>query len=246
MRFWEIDFFRGCAIVAMIFYHLLYDLHAFGSLEIELARGFWKFFQVTTASSFLLLAGISLFLSYSRLEVQGNPPPFSKYLKRGLTIFGWGMVITLFTYLTLGEWYVRFGVLHCIGTAVIVGYCFLLLPRELPAILGGALCLFPGIFLYFRTFSFSYLLPLGFVPHHFYSIDYFPLLPWLGVFLLGIALGKRLYQGYRRRFPLPDWSQLFPVKGLSFLGRHSLTIYLLHQPVLIFLLFLLRIIRLPL
>lgn len=246
MRFWEIDFFRGCAIITMVIYHLLYDLYAFGSLQIELFRGFWKAFQVATASSFLFVAGVSLFLSYSRLAVKGTPPSFSKYLKRGLTILGWGMVITLFTYVALGEWYVRFGILHCIGVSVILGYIFMILPSAIPALLGGLLCLLGGAFLYSRTFPFSVLLPFGFAPQGFKTVDYFPLLPWLGVVLFGIAFGKHFYREYRRRFPFPNWGEYAPVRAISFLGKHSLTIYLLHQPVLIALLFALRLIKLPL
>ncbi|MGC8779041.1 MAG: heparan-alpha-glucosaminide N-acetyltransferase [Candidatus Caldatribacteriaceae bacterium] len=246
MRFWEIDFFRGCAIITMVIYHLLYDLHSFGSLQIELFRGFWKAFQVATASTFLFVAGVSLFLSYARLESRGIPPSFPKYLKRGLTILGWGMVITLFTYFTLGEWYVRFGILHCIGVSTILGYFFITLPGVWSPLLGSVLCFLLGTLLSSRTFPFSLLLPLGFVPHGFRTVDYFPLFPWLGVVLLGVAFGKQWYQGYERHFPFPDWSRAFPIRGLLFLGQHSLTIYLLHQPVLILLLYLFRMIKLPL
>ncbi|MEN3185514.1 MAG: heparan-alpha-glucosaminide N-acetyltransferase [Atribacterota bacterium] len=246
MRFWEIDFFRGCAVITMVIYHLLYDLYAFGSLQIELFRGFWKGFQIATASTFLFVAGVSLFLSYSRLLVKGALPSFSKYLKRGLTILGWGMVITLFTYVTLGEWYVRFGILHCIGVSVIIGYGFLLAPDNTSVVLGSALCFLGGALLSSRTFSFSFLLPLGFAPQGFKTIDYFPLFPWLGMILLGIAFGKHFYRGYRRQFSLPNWETTVAVRALSFLGKHSLTVYLLHQPVLIILLFLLGFIKLPL
>ncbi|MCX7668382.1 MAG: DUF1624 domain-containing protein [Atribacterota bacterium] len=246
MRFWEIDFFRGCAIITMVIYHLLYDLYSFGSLQIELFRGFWKVFQVATASTFLFVAGISLFLSYSRLATRGTPPSFFRYLRRGLTIFGWGMVITLFTYSALGEWYVRFGILHCIGVSVIIGYVFLVLPNAIPAVLGGILCFLGGALLSSRTFPFSLLLPIGFVPHGFKTVDYFPLFPWLGVVLLGIAFGKQFYREYHRQFPFPNWGEIAPVQVISFLGKHSLTIYLLHQPVLIALLFLAHLIKLPL
>lgn len=246
MRFWEIDFFRGCAIITMIIYHFLYDLYAFGSLSIELFRGFWKYFQVATASTFLFVAGVSLFLSYSRMETKGIMPSFPKYLRRGFTILGWGMVITLFTYLTLSEWYVRFGILHCIGTSIIIGYFFLRFSGKSLILLSSMACLVGGLFLNSRTFSFSFLLPFGFIPHSFKTVDYFPLFPWLGVVLLGIAFGKGFYHGYQRSFSFPDWSKIPPFKSISYLGRHSLTIYLLHQPILITILFLLGMIKLPL
>jgi len=71
-----------------------------------------------------------------------------------------------------------------------------------------------------------------------YTIDYFPLLPWLGVCLLGIALGDIMYKDNKRRFPLPDLSKYRPSKLFSWLGQHSLAIYLLHQPVIAGVLFL--------
>ena len=245
MRFWEIDFLRGCAVITMVIYHLLYNLYAFGSLNINLYQGFWHYFQVATASTFLALAGVSLTLSYNRTLQQGKQPRFTKYLKRGLRILGWGMVITVFTYFTLGDWYVRFGVLHCIGVSTILGYFFLALPNDIFTLVVSLLCLAVGHILSSHTFPFSFLLFLGFMPHHFHTIDYFPLFPWWGVVLLGIFLGKQLYPGYRRAFSLPDWSQVLPVQVVSFLGRHSLTIYLLHQPIIIVVLYLLGLIRLP-
>ena len=245
MRFWEIDFLRGCAVITMVIYHLLYNLYSFGSLNINLYQGFWHYFQVATASTFLTLAGVSLTLSYNRVIQKGQKPSFSKYLKRGLQILGWGMVITVFTYVTLGDWYVRFGVLHCIGVSTILGYFFLGLQNDIITLIAGALCLVLGSILSSQAFPFSFLLFLGFKPYNFHTIDYFPLFPWWGVVLLGIFLGKQLYPGYKRIFPLPDWSRVPLIRAVSFLGQHSLTIYILHQPVIIALLFLLGMIQLP-
>ena len=64
-------------------------------------------------------------------------------------------------------------------------------------------------------------------------VDYYPLFPWFGVALLGIFAGESLYPAGMRRFDLPDWSRVAIVRGLRFLGRHSLLIYVTHQPVLI-------------
>ncbi len=72
-----------------------------------------------------------------------------------------------------------------------------------------------------------------------YSVDYFPVFPWFGVFLIGIFLGNVLYPKYERRIQIPDLSRFFVVRFFCFLGRHSLTIYLLHQPILILLLYVL-------
>jgi uncharacterized membrane protein len=65
-----------------------------------------------------------------------------------------------------------------------------------------------------------------------HTIDYFPILPWFGVCLLGITLGNILYKDNKRRFPLPDLSHYKPTKPFSWLGQHSLAIYLVHQPII--------------
>jgi uncharacterized membrane protein len=64
-------------------------------------------------------------------------------------------------------------------------------------------------------------------------VDYYPLLPWGGAALLGVACGRLNYPDGRRRLSLPDLSAAAPVRALRFLGRHSLLIYLLHQPILL-------------
>ena len=127
-----------------------------------------------------------------------------------------------------------FGILHFIGLSIILVPPFLKRPFwSLPA---GVFCIIAGNYLENFRFGFPWLLWLGFIPEQFFTVDYFPLLPWFGVFLLGVFLGNLLYPGYRRVFCLPDLSGNIPVKGMAFLGRHSLVIYLLHQPVLLILL----------
>ncbi len=242
-RFYEIDVLRGCAIVSMVIYHLLYDLSAFGNLKLELYRGGWLYFQRYIAISFLGLAGVSLYLSYERLKQKTGAAQLGHFIKRGMIIFLWGMVISAVTYIFLGQAYVRFGILHCIGTCIIIGTLFLRF--RVPSLPLGVVFIASGWWLYRKAFPFAYLLWLGFKPYRFYTVDYFPLLPWLGVFLLGVFLGEKLYAGYRRRFTIPDYSR-FPIfAALGFLGKHSLTIYLVHQPAILALLFALGLLRPP-
>lgn len=88
------------------------------------------------------------------------------------------------------------------------------------------------------------LVPLGITPTHYPAVDFFPIFPWLGVVLLGVFLGNLLYAGNVRRFPLPSWGHRFPFSGLEFLGRHSLLIYMIHQPILLAILWALGVVRL--
>jgi uncharacterized membrane protein len=84
------------------------------------------------------------------------------------------------------------------------------------------------------------LLWLGFVPSTFSSVDYVPLLPYFGLVLLGVFVGNTLYAGGIRQFKIKDRSSASPVRGLSFIGRHALVIYFLHEPIIVGLILLFR------
>jgi uncharacterized membrane protein len=236
-RFWEIDLLRGVAILMMIFYHVLYDLDRFGGFGIEIHTGFWRFFAFATASLFLLLVGVSLTLSYARAShTNSEQRLFPKYLNRGLRIFAWGLVITAVTWVLMRDGFVRWGILHLIGLSIILAFPLLKL-RYGNLVLGSLLLLFGVLIRNLRVGS-TWLLWLGLMPAHFTSVDYFPVLPWFGVVLIGVFVGNSLYPCYQRTFRLRDCSQVAMIRGINFLGRHSLLIYLVHQPVLIAALFL--------
>ena len=231
-RFWELDLIRGLAVVMMVLYHLLYDLNYFGVRSLNVRSGFWLYFAEATATIFIVLVGVSLTLSASRLEMQGSSGKiFMVFFKRGLKIFSLGAVISLTTYLSIGRGFILFGVLHLIGISIILAYPFLRLRAF--NLLAGLIFVLIGIYLQEHTFDFAWLIWLGFVPENFYSLDYFPIFPWFGLILIGIYLGKSLYQHGRRSFNLPELSDSFFVNLLGVLGRNSLLVYLVHQPVLV-------------
>jgi len=238
-RFWEIDFLRGIAIIMMALYHLLYNLHYFADYNINVYSGFWMYFARTTATMFIFLVGVSLSVSFSRTKKthKDSNKLFMKYFQRGLKVFFWGLIITLVTRIFLGKAFIIFGILHLIGISIILAYPFLKLGYwNLPI---GFLCIFLGAYLKGFSFDFYWLLWLGFRTAQFYSVDYFPLLPWFGVVLIGIFIGNLLYSDNARRFQLTDLSFFSGIKVFCFLGKHSLLIYLLHQPLIIAVLFLL-------
>jgi uncharacterized membrane protein len=230
-RFWEIDFVRTVAIIIMITFDVLYvlnllDIHSTGVPGPY--HGFWWWIARVNAGVFIFLAGVSLTISHSRAK------KLSSFMFRGLRIFGWGMVITLLTWLIFPEEYVRFGILHFFGIVFILAPFFLRF-RYVNLILGGAL-MAVGIYLQGTSFDFPWLLWLGLMPHHFYTLDYFPLLPWFGLFLVGMFGGTILYPQGNRRFNIPDFSH--PVaSALTFLGRHPLVMYIAHWPILIGIMF---------
>ncbi len=245
-RLWEVDALRGVAILMMVLYHLLFDLSALGGFPIDVFTGFWRLEARATASLFITLAGLSLTLSYARALAHATPGAslFPKFLRRGLSVIGAGMLVTAGTWLLYPDEVVTFGILHFIGAGIILAYPFLRLRWwNLPL---GLACLAIGMLLQNQNVAlpFPWLWWLGLPPMRYATFDYFPLLPWFGLMLLGIWLGDRLYAGGRRSFALPDLSGAAPVRALDSLGQHSLLIYLAHQPMLMATLVLAGVIRL--
>jgi len=245
-RFWEIDVLRGLAIMLMVIYHLIFDLTYFGIFSFNLSSGFLWWFARAVAFIFLFLVGVSLTLSYTRSQLKGirqeNGALFPKYLKRGVKIFSLGLLVTLATWMFIPEDFIVFGVLHFIGMAIVLEYPFL--NKKYLNLVLGFIFIIAGFILAQFPVSYSWLLWLGLKPAGFITVDYFPLFPWLGVVSLGIFTGKILYPGYKRRFHLPNLSKNPSIEIFSFMGRHSLLIYLLHQPLLIMILYLIGVLDL--
>lgn len=231
-RFWEIDFFRGTAIVLMIIFNYAFTLSYFNIYYVD-GWLFWWLFPRFIAAIFILLVGISLTISYSRTKKKMKSHAYEKYIIRGLKIFSLGMLVTLATWLFVPQTAILFGILHFIGISIIISLVFIKFRYNL---LLGLLIIATGIFLNNFVFDFPWLLWVGFVPKIFYTLDYFPLLPWFGMFLIGMSLGNKFYKNGTRRFKI--FNELKLTKSLSFLGRHSLIIYLIHQPILVAILYL--------
>ncbi|KYK29625.1 hypothetical protein AYK20_05125 [Thermoplasmatales archaeon SG8-52-1] len=231
-RFWEIDFLRGVAVVLMIIFHLLYDLNYFDIYKINLYTGPILIYLYFIGSTFLLLVGVSLTLSYSGIKKIFSKKEIQlKYIKRGLKIFSLGLFITFVSWLYLNEGFIIFGVLHCIGLSIILAIPFL--KYRYINLSVGFIMIILGIILNNFTFDFNYLLFLGFIPNQFYTVDYFPLLPWFGVVLIGIFVGNFLYIDNKRQFRLKNLDKFRFIRFFGFLGRHSLLIYFIHQPVML-------------
>ena len=103
-RFWEIDFFRGIGIILMIIYHILYDLNYFDIYSTDFDSLLFRFYRTIAASVFIVIVGVSLSLSYSRIQSKLSKKDIEKkYLFRGLKIFGLGLLITLISWLFIPE-----------------------------------------------------------------------------------------------------------------------------------------------
>jgi uncharacterized membrane protein len=239
-RFWEIDCLRGFAVILMLAYHFLYDLDFFGLANIELRSGTFYYMGRGAAFLFILISGTALSISHSRdLESGLSREPaenFSKYLKRGLRLFSMGLVITGVTWIFFPGQYILFGILHFFGVSAVLAYPFLKKGKE--NLLFSLFFVLAGLYLNDRTFGFSALIWLGLRPEGFVTLDYFPLFPWFGVLLTGIFLGNSLYKDGNRQFKIPEADKFQLQKPFSWIGKHSLSIYFIHQPVFLGLLLL--------
>ncbi|ABN57467.1 MULTISPECIES: heparan-alpha-glucosaminide N-acetyltransferase [Methanoculleus] len=232
-RYWEIDLARGVAVVTMIVFHSAFDLNFFGVLPLNVSGGFLRTLAYLTASTFIFLVGLSFTISYARAARRLDGRGLAlKYVRRGLTIFGYGLIITAVTRLLLPNVYIVFGILHFIGLAILLAPLFVRLDPE-KLIITSIACLIAGYAASLVSGPWP-LLWLGIRPESFSSLDYVPLLPWFGLVLVGMACGRLFYPDGKRNISIPVAEPAF-ARPLEFLGRHSLVIYFLHQPVVLLL-----------
>lgn len=225
-RIESVDVARAVALFAMAIYHFTWDLEFFGYVQRGLTgAGGWMIFARTIASSFLFLVGFSLVLAHAR------GVRWRSFLTRIAQVVAGALAITLVTVFVTPESFVFFGILHEIAFASLAGLLFLRLPWFVTLAIGLGVIALPNVF---RSAFFD---PMGLVWIGLYetppfSNDFVPVFPFFGVVLTGIAMGRLandhdLLRVLRRLDP-----KLGAFKRLSWLGRHSLSFYLLHQPIL--------------
>ncbi len=231
-RFLELDLIRGFAILFMIFLHILWDLDYFGIIPLD--QSIYRL-NILAPALFFTLVGVCLVVSTNKKPLE--LPKIKHLCIRGSWVLFLGFLLTLATLIALPDRPIFFGVLHCIGLCIILSIPFLKY-RIKP----------------FYTLSLSFLIILAgyYLGNHFindpslthliigahqqnvyhYTVDYFPLIPWFGVCLFGISLGNILYKDHKRQFHIPDLTRYKPISLFSWMGQHSLVIYMLHQPVI--------------
>lgn len=235
-RFIELDMLRGFAILFMIILHLFWDLDYFGILPLN--KNFYSL-NIIVPVIFFLLVGICLAVNNNKYQSRSRTM-YLRTIQRGLWIFNLGMLFTILTFIVLPDRPILFGVLHCIGCCIILST--LLLRFKSTNVIIAVLVIVSGLALgFFYTDENPNMVELASGIHESdvgaHTIDYFPILPWFGVCLLGITLGNILYKDNIRRYRLPDLSKYRPTKIFSWLGQHSLLIYLIHQPIIAGILF---------
>lgn len=227
-----IDEVRGFAILCMVVYHFFFDLVVLFNVNIPL------FYTDFIQSLVILFAGGFIFISGSACLFSRNN------IKRGIICFCLGLLISLATYIVMPEVFDLFGILHMLGISMLLYVPLSPLIKKIPPVIGLAICLLLCIatfhlqdgYIGYGAFSIelpaffyktSFLFPLGLPNAAFMSSDYFPLIPWFFCFISGSFFGV-LVKEHR----LPEAFYKSHIRPLAFIGRNTIFIYILHQPVL--------------
>ncbi|MFP5452130.1 MAG: heparan-alpha-glucosaminide N-acetyltransferase [Thermoleophilia bacterium] len=236
-RLWEIDLLRTAAIVMMVAYHAAWDVDMLAVDElVDPFSGGWRALQVACGSLFLAVMGMTLAVMNARGRARGLSgwPLYRRHARRAATVLGAALLVSAATFVALGgDDYVRFGILHCIGVAMLL--CPLLIRLGVWLLPLAAAIAWAGLALAGTDpRDAPWLLPFGVPQAGGAGVDWYPLLPWLAPALVGLWLGAVLYpRGDRGRWgarlsAAPRWAPRATAPG-----RHALPIYLVHQPVLI-------------
>lgn len=225
-RLKAVDAMRGVAIAGVVLFHFVWDLEFTGFISGVANHPLWLAFGRSLAGSFMVLVGVSLALA-SRMPLRPMP-----YLRRMAKIVVSAAAITIVTYFVFPATFIYFGILHAIAVATLVGTLFLRAPVWACLTAGLVLLLLPS-FWRSEFFDPRWLAWIGFSQNVPPSNDFVPVFPWVGLTLLGMAATRLLL-----RYDMVDALDRFVPPGrfgdaLGWMGRSSLMIYLLHQPVML-------------
>jgi uncharacterized membrane protein len=220
-----VDALRGFAVAQMIVYHFIYDLDHFGWLDIAMTRDQpWTGWRTAIVTQFLLLVGVSLVLR------DAMRPSWRDFWRRWVQIAAAAALVSAGSLVIFGPRFIWIGILHFVAIALIL--VRLLLPLARTNLLLGAAAVVAGLLLRHEAFDAMATSWIGFAAHKPGTEDYVPLFPWIGVTLIGAALGAAWQ---RHGFVVPPALRALnaaPPRWLVWLGTWSLTVYLLHQPLL--------------
>lgn len=222
-----VDLARGIALLAMFVFHFAYDLSNFGLIETDIAfEPGWRLFARCIAGSFLIIVGVSLVLAtrkgLNRLA----------FLKRLTMVVAAAAAVTVGTFFAMRQNFIFFGILHHVAVASVLALPFLRLPVVLVIITAAIAFALPS-FIASPLLDQPWAVWLGFSHAPIQTADFVPVFPWFGCVLTGIALA-RLALPRLDGTAVTGWRpRSAPARIICWGGRHSLLVYLVHQPVFI-------------
>ena len=220
-RLTSLDTARALAVVCMVIFHFTFDLALFGYIDPgTMSQPFWYYFARLIAGSFLFLSGIGLWLAH------GQGIRWPSFWKRWAMIAAAAALVTTASIWLVPGGPIWFGILHAMAATALIGLLVLRLPW--PVTLALAVAIFSAAWgPRFAAFDPLWLVWTGLAESRPVMGDYVPLIPWAAPALAGLAAAKALR--------IDQWRGTTPsrlTRALTFPGRHSLIIYLIHQPIL--------------
>jgi uncharacterized membrane protein len=225
-RLATIDAARGVAIVAMVVFHVAWDLYYLGFIDTDVTtEPFWVLFQRGIVSTFLFLVGVGLVLAHR------DGLRWRSFWRRFAILVGAALLTTAGTYFVFPEYFVYFGVLHAIALFSLMGLLFVRAPLWVVAVAIVAVMVPPALFQH-PVMTEKFWSWIGFWPAPPLTTDIVPIFPWFGLVLIGI-FATRVLMGSRvwARISAARLDGVFG-RALKFMGRWSLVIYLVHQPLI--------------
>lgn len=219
-RWLLLDILRGLAVIAMVVYHAIWNLGYFSVVQPDfLYSPLWKLSGGIIAAAFLSIAGVSMALAHRQIFY------WKKFLSRLGKIVGAAFLVTITTWYIMPESFIFFGILHCLAASSVLAIPFLRWPRVI-SYLAIVLSLIAPLLFNQTLWDTPWLDWLGFGKSLPVTNDYVPLFPWFAFFLIGVLIGN---SSLANKIEAP---KNFSSLCLAFIGRWSLAIYLLHQPLL--------------
>lgn len=227
VRLVVLDVVRGIAIAGVVLYHLIWDLDFTSLLSSGISwHPAWIWFARTLAGTFMFLVGVNLVLAHAQVF------RLAAFAKRLAVIAFSAATISIVTAFAFPESFIFFGILHAIAVASIIGVFFVRVPALLVLVAGASVVLL-SFLIEDELFNTRWLAWIGFAEQPPTSNDLVPVFPWAGLTLLGIALTKiGLRQSVDKLLERHEPSGAM-ARFTAWLGRYSLAIYLIHQPVLL-------------
>ncbi|PWJ69711.1 putative membrane protein [Ruminococcaceae bacterium R-25] len=237
-RAWELDFLRGIALIMMLFMHMSWDVRyefGFDVFRYLQAPWFWSFIHPIIVVLFVSVSGICC--TFSRNNVKRG----LKLLAATVSMYTATFVINKVTGI---ECLILFNVLAVLTCGIFL-YALIsscekkanINPNVTNVIMGliGLYIVIVGCDIHYMDYSTEnpVFLPIGFDIQNLPNMaDYMPLFPWLGVFLIGCVIGRLCYKEKKTLIPKESKVMTAIARPVEFIGRHSLIIYLVHQPVI--------------
>lgn len=253
-RFFEIDFIKGFATIFMIIFHFFYLMYFMDIVKFEIKQGILHMMAKISHTVFILMVGINSAISYNKFREKNkklyekdkssfNNQYIGKVAKRSLFLLLAGLTMTVLSYLGFGNLFVKFGIFHFIGVALLLA-----IPIVHSKFLSLAVTLLIGIVhvlsktARLQAFFSSQCQNIPFICFvsgvyniKFSSLDHFSIIPYFALVTFGIFLGHLLYTDRKRKFLNEKENEKFEnyekknvVNNIGLMGKNSFIIYFFH------------------